>query len=300
MIQAMTMKPGKCSEKRALVRRRKTAVITGASSGMGRCMARLLSEKIACLEEIWIVARRAERLDALSAELKKCGSRKFAERRIRIFSGDICEEQMQSALRKALALEQPELLFLVNAAGFGKIGSVSELSEETQAKMIALNCEATVHLCWMCLPYMAEKRGRIINFGSAAAFLPQPQFAVYAATKAFVLSFSEALREELRGKKIGVTAVCPGPVRTEFFEIAEELHTAALYKKLLMADAGQVCRKALSDSLKRKPVSVSGISMNAFAVLTRLLPHRFFFFCIRQINRSGGKTGDAEIKNFGA
>ena len=260
-------------------------------------MARLLAEKITCLEEIWIIARRTERLDALSEELKRSVSCRDAALRVCVFPGDLCEEATRQALREKLAHERPELLFLVNAAGFGKIGTVSELSGQMQADMITLNCEATVRLCRMCIPYLRSRTGRIINFGSAAAFLPQPQFAVYAATKAFVLSFSEALREELRASGIAVTAVCPGPVKTEFFGIAEELHTVALYKKLFMADADRVCRKALSDSMKRKPVSVYGLFMNVFAVLTKFLPHRFFFFCMRWINKSGGRKTYAETRD---
>lgn len=280
--------------------RKKTAVITGASSGMGRVMACLLTEKIGCLEEIWLIARRTERLNTLSGELKSIGCRRGKALKIRMFSGDLCSETLRRMLREQLALEQPDILFLVNAAGFGKIGPVSELEEAVQAAMTALNCETTVRMCRICLPYMRRKAGRIINFGSAAAFLPQPQFAVYAATKAFVLSFSEALGEELRRERIAVTAVCPGPVRTEFFGIAEELYSAALYKKMLMADPKRVCRKALSDSLKRKPVSIYGFTMNAFAVMTKVLPHRVFFSCMRQINRNGERAGYAEAEHHGA
>lgn len=275
----------------------KIAIVTGASSGMGREMTRLLTKRIGCLDELWLCARRQDRLSALSEELS--GVRRAGRRplRLRLFTGDLCKETVCSEIGAALALEQPEILFLVNAAGFGKIGRVSELSSEVQEEMLRLNCGATLRICRLCLPYMKRRLGRIINFASAAAFLPQPQFAVYAASKAFVLSFSEALREELRGTQVAVTAVCPGPVKTEFFGIAEELHAVALYKKLFMADAARVCEAALQDSLRRKAVSVYGFSMKAFQLLTHILPYSLLLSCMRVINRDSRQQTEKGEEN---
>ena len=117
------------------------------------------------------------------------------------------------------------------------------------------------------------KHSRIIQFASAASFLPQPGFAVYAATKSFVLSYSRALNAELRSRDIAVTAVCPGPVRTEFFDIAETTGKIPLYKRLAMADPVKVVRLALYDSMVGKSVSVYGPLMKAFYVLCKALPH---------------------------
>ncbi len=114
---------------------------------------------------------------------------------------------------------------------------------------------------------------RILQFASSAAFLPQPKFAVYAATKAFVLSYSRALGAELRGRGIYVTAVCPGPVDTEFFDIAETTGQIPLYKRLVMANPRKVVRKALTDSYMGRSVSVYGVAMKAFRVLCKVLPH---------------------------
>ena len=117
------------------------------------------------------------------------------------------------------------------------------------------------------------RNGRIIQYASSAAFLPQPGFAVYAATKAFVLSYSRALNAELAKKGICVTAVCPGPVKTEFFSIAETTGTMPLYKKLTMADPKKVVKKAIFDSMMGKSVSVYGIPMKMFRLLCKAVPH---------------------------
>ena len=136
--------------------------------------------------------------------------------------------------------------------------------------MIDLNCRALTAITEICLPFM-RKDSRIINLASAAAFCPQPSFAVYAATKAYVLSFSRALHMELKSKGIYVTAVCPGPVKTEFFRVSGEL-TGTL-KKLTAAGTQAVVRKALKDSLAKKQLSVYGPPMKAARAGAKLLPH---------------------------
>ncbi len=150
--------------------------------------------------------------------------------------------------------------------------------------MIDLDMRALTALTRLSIPYLSKK-SRIINFASMAAFLPQPSFAVYAACKSYVLSFSRALNEELRGTGCVVTAVCPGPVRTEFFDIAETSGRIPFYKLFFMADPDKVVRKAFRDSVTGRDISIYGASMNAFALMTKLLPHSFIFFIMRRINR---------------
>jgi len=137
---------------------------------------------------------------------------------------------------------------------------------------VQVNCTALTAVTTMVLPFMPQN-SRILQFASAAAFLPQPRFAVYAATKAFVLSYSRALAMELKLRQICVTAVCPGPVKTEFFDIAETTGEIPLYKRLVMADPKKVVKKALRDSMMGKTVSVYGFFMKAFFVLAKILPH---------------------------
>ncbi len=177
---------------------------------------------------------------------------------------------------------------LVNAAGYGKIGAVGETDMGEECGMVRLNCEALCAVTHLVLPYMSFN-SRIIQYASAAAFLPQPGFAVYAATKAFVLSYSRALGAELKKREIYVTAVCPGPVKTEFFDIAETNAVIPLYKKLVMANPRKVVKKALKDSMAGKSVSVYGIVMKAFRLLTKAVPHRWILAAMERMGQSAAK-----------
>lgn len=243
----------------------KIAVITGASSGMGREFVRQVGYFYRSLDEIWVIARRKERLESLRKECRVP---------LRIFDGDLLKKQVYRQYHNELKEKKPDIRMLVNAAGFGKSGTFSEIASEDkklQLDMIDLNCRALTRMIQLSLPRMS-RGSRIINLASAAAFCPQNGFAVYAATKAYVLSLSRALSSELRSRGIIVTAVCPGPVDTEFFQVSGEL-TDPL-KKLTMAKAPAVVHKALKDSRKRREVSVYGASMKAARIGACLLPHR--------------------------
>lgn len=241
----------------------KIAIVTGASSGMGRECAIQLADRFGGLSEIWLIARREERLKELEQSLP-VPSRSLAM--------DLTKKEDLLRLKELLEREKPQVKFLVNASGYGKIGRVGSISFEEEMGMPALNCEALCAVTHLVLPYLCEK-SRILQYASAASFLPQPGFAVYAATKAFVLSYSRALNEELKSRGIKVTAVCPGPVKTEFFSIAETTGKIPLYKRLTMADPRKVVRLAIRDSIIGKPVSVYGPLMKAFWLLTKVMPH---------------------------
>ncbi len=242
------------------------AIVTGASSGMGMEMVRQIPYFYKNLDEIWVIARRKERLFSLAKQVIVP---------LRIFEGNLLEEKIYQELQTSLKKEQPKIRMLVNAAGFGKTGTFSDIAEENlelQPEMVDLNCRALTKVTSICLPYIG-KGGRIINFASAAAFCPQPSFAVYAATKSYVCSFSKALGVELSNRQVYVTAVCPGPVDTEFFDVSGTISNPL--KKLCMADPALVVHKALKDSKHKKDVSVYGVSMNLSRLVAKILPYKW-------------------------
>lgn len=241
----------------------KVAIVTGASSGMGREFIMQIADRFGGIGEIWAIARRQERIEELSP---------IVPVKVRSFAIDLTDDSRLECLQDVLFEEKPEVKWLINAAGYGKIGAAGSINLNDELGMVDLNCRALCAVTHMVLPYMSEN-SRIIQFASAAAFLPQPGFAIYAATKAFVLSYSRALNEELKPRKILVTAVCPGPVRTEFFDVAEATGRIPFYKKIVMADPKKVVRLALRDSMMGRPVSVYGMTMKFFRLLCKTVPH---------------------------
>ena len=240
------------------------AVVTGASSGMGRYFALMIPDYFKNIDEIWLVARRKERLQDIS---------KYISVPCKIFSGDLCNSDVYNQMSEALN-ENSSIKVLVNCAGFGKNGTFEDIVKENdhmQSDMVNLNCTSLVKMCELFIKYM--KRGsRIINVASGSAFCPQPGFSIYAATKSFVLSFSRSLGVELNNRKIYVTAVCPGPVDTDFFNTAGEITSPV--KKFVIAKPEKVVKRALEDSLKKKELSVYGISMKFSHIASKILPSK--------------------------
>lgn len=243
----------------------KIAIVTGASSGMGMEFVYQIERFYKELDEIWVVARRGEKLEKLKKEMKTF---------VRIFQGNLAEDLVCKQIQNRLENQNPDVRMLVNAAGFGKFGTVEEIAKEDrklQGNMIDINCRALTQMTCTCLPFM-HRGARILNVASAAAFCPQSGFAVYAATKAYVLSFSRALNAELKEREICVTAVCPGPVKTEFFDRAGS--PESLTKEFLMVRAKDVVTQALLDAREKKEVSVYGALMKGAKVAAKVLPHR--------------------------
>lgn len=240
------------------------AIVSGASSGMGREFVKQLPWFYRQLDEIWLIARRRERLLSLSDEcMIPC----------RIFAGSLLEDSIYSDIQEELESEKPDVRMLVNAAGFGKMGTVTQIAGKEpglQPEMIDLNCRALTRLTITCLPYLT-RGSRIVNLASAAAFCPQPFFAVYAATKSYVVSFSRGLGAELEKEGIYVTAVCPGPVDTKFFDVSGKFPNK--WKDAVMVPPEKVVHQALKDSRKKKPVSVYGMAMKAADLGAKILPH---------------------------
>ena len=187
------------------------AIVTGASSGLGRAYARQISRSME-LDEVWLIARREERLRQVAGELGCRG---------RVLAMDLRRRESVERLETMLAEERPKLAALVCAAGFGKFGRAEDMTAQETEDMIALNCRAAVEVTRVCLPYLG-RGSRLLEIASGAAFQPLPGMNLYAATKAFLLRYTQALRRELRGRGIKVTAVCPYWVKTEFVSVARD------------------------------------------------------------------------------
>lgn len=238
-------------------------VITGASSGIGKEFALQLDRHFKNIDEFWLIARSRNKLRTLAAGLThKC----------RIIDIDVTNEEQLKRLSDALVLTKPNVRMLINCAGYGLMGAFAEQDRNDTLGMVRLNCEALTAVTHMFLPYL-KRNSRVIQLASSAAFVPQIDFAVYAATKSYVLSFSRALGAELRDKGIYVTAVCPGPVDTPFFDRAEQTGSTLSIKKYSMVSATKVVKKALKDSYQKKSTSVCSLPIQAFNVLCKVVPH---------------------------
>ena len=240
---------------------KKISVITGASSGMGRDFVKMI-DKIESCDEIWVIARRLDKLSELESETGK---------KILPIELDLSDEVSFKLYEKMLIDEECEVTALVNAAGFGKFGKFEDIPLEEQMNMIDLNCKALMAMTYITLEHMPEG-SHIYQIGSLSAFQPVPYIATYGATKSFVLSFSRAIGKELEKRKIRVIAVCPGWVRTEFFERAVKDDTIKYYNKFF--NSADVVRRAVYDMYRGKDVSVIGASIRAQVLFTKLAPHK--------------------------
>lgn len=239
----------------------KISVITGASSGMGRNFVEMI-DKIEDCDEIWVIARSIDKLNEIKSSTGKV---------IRPVALDLSREECIAEYGKMLDAEAPEICALVNAAGFGKFGSFEEIPLNEQMNMIDLNCKALMAVTYHSLRYMPSG-SRVYQLGSLSAFQPVPYITTYGATKAFVLSFSRALNKELEKRGIKMIAVCPGWVKTSFFDRAVRDDTITYYNKFFTSD--EVVNRAVYDMYKGRDVSVCGASIRAQVLLTKLLPHK--------------------------
>lgn len=240
----------------------KVAIVTGASSGIGREISLLLAKEDT-VEEIWLIARRTERLTALSESLTV---------KSRIFPLDVTKTDAAETLAAALRECDAEVTYAVLAAGAGVIGDLTKVPIEEQTAIIDLNCRSQVSFLYHIVPFM-KKGAHVIGIASAAAFCPQPGFSVYAATKSFYLSFLRGVRTELRPRGISVTAVCPGPAKTEFFDVAEKHAKMSAFKKTFFTTPEKVARVSLRAAKRNRAVATPTFIMKLFRVLAKIMPH---------------------------
>ena len=250
-----------------------TALITGASGGIGLELARLFANDG---YNLILVARNTEKLTSLKSELEE-----NFKTSVILISKDLSEQNSAKSVFDFVQAQGVFVDVLVNNAGFGDFGLFSDCNLEKQQQMIHLNIATLTELTKFFLPQMISKKsGRILNVASVASFMPGAKMSVYYATKAFVRSFSEALSVELKKTKSGVTvtALCPGPVKTDFWNRAEA-EKSSLFKHLIFADAKKIARIAYKAMKKGKVLVVPGLSIKLAVLLTKILPYS----CVRSL-----------------
>jgi short-subunit dehydrogenase len=243
----------------------KVALITGASSGIGETFARVLASKGS---DLILVARSEDKLRALARQLNE-----LYARRVEVVTVDLGLAGSAAKVHAAAAALGMPVDLLINNAGFGTVGAFVKQDAERERQEILLNAAAVVDLSHAFLPAMLERgRGGIINLASMAAFQPLPYMSVYAATKAFVLSFSQGLRGEVRSKGVKVLAVCPGPVDTPFFEATGKAGLRKSLPKASMVTADDVVSTALRALKAGRSVVVPGAAFKMVAAGSKLVP----------------------------
>ncbi len=240
------------------------AIVTGASSGMGREFVRQLSGYVQ-VEEIWAIARRKEALEALQKEV---------DVPVRPVVLDLLDSTSFDAFGALLEQEKPDIKLLVNAAGFGKFGAYHKINAADECRMIDLNCKALLMMTRLCIPYM-QSGSHILQLASNSSWQPVPYITTYGATKAFVLSYCRAMNRELKPKGIRMMSMNPGWVKTEFFNHAlksNEDGEVQYYDRLY--EAADVVATGLKDLYKtKKDYSIHGLPVRMQVRLVKLMPH---------------------------
>jgi short-subunit dehydrogenase len=254
-------------------------LITGASAGIGTELARVFA---AHGHELVLVARRQDRLEALADDIAATG-----KPRPLVLAADLEQHDAVKQISEQLSLRNLEPDIVVNNAGFGLSGSAAVLSRDEQLAMIDLNVRALTELSLAFVDSLERHRGGILNVASIAGFLPGPGMAVYYATKAYVLSFSEALHRELSGRGVRVTTLCPGPVLTGF-QTRSGMRIDNI-PKFVMLSAQRVAQIGYRGFVRGKRVVVAGIANKIIVCLFRLLPNGLLMAMVdqRTQNRNG-------------
>jgi uncharacterized protein len=270
---------------------RQAVVITGASAGIGAALARVFAEHD---HDLVLIARREGKLNVLADEIAASG-----RRRPLVLPVDLTQPDAAGRIKAALAAHALEPQYIVNSAGFGLVGDAARLDHAEQLAMIDLNIRVLTELSLAFVDTLGRLRGGILNVSSVAAFLPGPGMAVYYATKAYVLSFSEALNHELMRRGVRVTVLCPGPVPTEFQSRAGiprvPFPNRSGLPRVVGSDsltwtAQEVAVAGYAGLMRGRRVVVPGIGNWAVTLLTRLLPRRVFLEIVAhsQLKRAKG------------
>jgi len=259
-----------------------TVLITGASGGIGEQFAKLFASRG---YDLVLASRSAEKLERLAGSLPSV--------RVERLAVDLSTADSPGKIRSFLESKNLPVDILVNNAGFGTFGAFAESDLDVELAQIQLNVSTLTHLTRLILPGMiARKRGRILNVASTAAFQPGPFMAVYYATKAYVLSFSEALANEVKGTGVTVTCLCPGPTRTGFMARAKMGNPEILSRKSVMMDAEAVARRGIDGLMKGSRLVIPGVLNKILAHSTRLGSRGLSARVVRRIMDAIRSTGE--------
>ncbi len=245
-----------------------TALITGASSGIGAELSRQLAPMC---ERLIIVARRENRLESLAKEI----SERLPMCQVFVEKLDLADEKARIEFSNKIKARSLVPDLLVNNAGLGDHGEIATADWERLRRVVEVNVLSLLHLTHLFLPEMiSARRGLVVNISSIASLIPLPEIGVYAATKAFVTSFSEALRIELAGKGVEVTAICPGPIRTEFGEVAmrPDVGEPIRNPSFMMMPLESAVREMVGALTKRKPRYIPGVIPRLVMMIATTLP----------------------------
>ena len=244
----------------------KIAIITGASSGLGKEFFKVISARYPDLDEIWLIARRAGRLAEMRSENVT----------VRPVPLDLTKEESIDELKNMLSVEKADVRILVNNAGCGVLGNISEADAKAQANMVDVNVRALTTVTTVVLPHMSEG-SYIINVSSIASFVPNARMTVYSSTKAYVTSFSKALRYELKMQKKGINClvVCPGPMRTEFLPVAGINGNSKAFEVLPYCDPVTVAEKSVKRAESGKGFYTPRFFFKFYRVVAKILPHNW-------------------------
>ncbi len=257
-------------------KKEKTAVVTGASGGIGKAVAEQFAKDGVNLV---IAARRLNVLQSLSEEW----SDRFGIS-VAVHQCDLSVPGAANELAETILSNSPDIDFLVNNAGYGSFGLFAESDLENELSMMTINMAALTVLTKKLLPSILERKGKIMNLGSTASFQPGPYMAVYYATKAYVLSFSEAVASELEGTGVTVTTLCPGPTKSGFQETAS-MNDSGLVKGRTIPTADQVGRAGYKAMMAGKRVYIHGVMNTIMAESTRFFPRKMVTSVVKSMSK---------------
>lgn len=241
----------------------RTAIITGASSGLGREFVRQLEDVFPDVECYWLIARRRERLAEMAGQL--------SHKSVECLALDLCDPMSFVALQEKLASDHPDVEVLINNAGCGYLGRMGETETAVQTRMVDLNVRAMTAMTNLVIPYMPAG-GRILNTSSIASFCPTPRMTVYGASKAYVSSFTVGLSEELKRRDITVTAVCPGPMKTEFLDVGSITGRSPAFEYLPYCDQVRVAAGALRAAKAGRTMYTPRLFYKFYRLLAKVAP----------------------------